>query len=488
MKKTVIFIGIGLLTLISVILIRTATFTSKKLSLQPVAEIPIDGEQSSKHLADALRFQTISYQDSTKFNGEEFHFLHAYFEEIFPKVHSSLEREIISDYSLLYTWAGSDPNLKPILLMGHQDVVPVTTGTEKDWTYPPFEGKIAEGFIWGRGALDDKSGVIGILEAVEALLQEGFQPKRTIYIAFGHDEEIGGAYGAVKIAKLFQTGNIQFEYVLDEGGFISQGIIPDVSNPIALVGIAEKGYLSLELIVKSEGGHSSMPPKNTAVGILSKAIIKLEENPFPANMTYAAQFFKSVGPQMSYFKKVIFANLWLFSPLVENMLSKSAAMNAGIRTTTAATMFSGSDKDNILPIKATAVVNFRIMPGESISSVIEYVKRTIDDPQVEVKPMEFGSEPSPVSEIHSKSYEILQNTILQVAGDKELMVVPYLVRGATDSRFYTGLSNNVYRFLLIKIGPDDLKRIHGTNERISVEDYQQVIKFYYQLLRNSDEI
>ena len=488
MKKILIATGFGFVLLISVMLIRTALFTSKKISVQPVVDILINGERFPQHLAEALRFRTISYQDSTKFNGDEFHSLHAYIEKVFPNVHSSLKKEIIGGYSLLYIWQGSDPNLKPILLMSHQDVVPVKSGSEKEWTYPPFGGNIAEGYIWGRGTLDVKSGMIGILEAVEALLRDGIQLKRTVYIAFGHDEEIGGLNGAAEIAKLFQARNIQFEYVLDEGGIISQGIIPGVSNPIAVVGIAEKGYLSLELTVNSKGGHSSMPPKNTAVGILSKAITRLEENPFPANMTYAEQFFESVGPHMPFFQKVIFANFWLFKPLVENMLSKSTAMNAGIRTTTAATMFSGSIKENVLPIKATAVVNFRIMPGESISSVINYVKRTIDDLQVQVRPMGFSSEPSPVSDIHSKSYEILRNTVLQVTGDKELTVVPYLVRGATDSRYFTGLSDNVYRFLLNKIVPDDLKRIHGTNERISVEDYLQVIKFYYQLLRNSNEI
>ncbi len=253
MKKILIATGFGFVLLISVILIRTALFTSKKINVQPVVDILIDGEQFPQHLAEALRFRTISYQDSTKFNGEEFHSLHAYIEEAFPNVHSSLEKEIISGYSLLYTWQGSDPNLKPILLMSHQDVVPVISGTEKDWTYPPFEGKIAEGYIWGRGTLDVKSGMIGILEAVEALLRDGIQLKRTIYIAFGHDEEIGGLKGAAEIAKLFQARNIQFEYVLDEGGIISRGIIPGVSNPIALVGIDEKGYLILELKVNSEG-------------------------------------------------------------------------------------------------------------------------------------------------------------------------------------------------------------------------------------------
>lgn len=487
-KKILIVLTFGFLLLASAVLIRTVLFTSKKINVQPTAEIRINDEQFSQHLAGALRFQTISYQDSNKFNGEEFLSLHAYLEKVFPKVHSSLEREIVNNYSLLYTWEGMVPELKPILFMAHQDVVPVISGTEKDWTYPPFDGEIAEGYIWGRGTLDVKSGVMGILEAVEALLQGGFQPKRTVYIAFGHDEEVGGQRGALQIAKLFQARNIKFEYVLDEGGFIIQGFIPGVSNPVALVNIAEKGYLSLELTVRGEGGHSSRPPKNTAVGILSKAITRLEENPFPSNLNYAAQLFESVGPEMPFLQKMIFANFWLFGPLIESILSETASMDAGMRTTTAATMFSGSIKDNILPINATAVVNFRIIPGDSISGVVSRVKNTIDDLRVQVRIMDYSSEPSPVSDINSKSFEILQQTIYQVAGEKELIVVPYLLLGATDSRYFTGLSNNIYRFLINKYGPDDLKRIHGTNERISVEDYFRIVKFYYQLLLNSNQI
>lgn len=490
MKKILFLIALGIVLLISVLLIRTAlfTFTSKQIQVQPVADIPIDGEQTAQRLSKALRFQTVSYQDSTKFNGKVFQAFHAYLGHAFPNVHNSLKKEICNNYSLLYTWQGNDASRKPILLMAHQDVVPVIPGTENDWVSSPFQGKMAEGYLWGRGALDDKSSLMGILEAVEALLQDGFQPKRTVYLAFGHDEEIGGLQGAAKLAELLQSKAIQFEYVLDEGGAVVQGLISGVSAPVALVGIAEKGYVSLELTVNSEGGHSSMPPKHTAVGILSKAITKLEDNPFPANMAPTAQFLDYVGPMMPFPQKMVLANLWLFSPLVEYLLSKSPEMNAGIRTTTAATMFSGSVKENVLPIKATAVVNFRILPGENVAGVINYVHKTIDDPRVQVRPLNFGSDPSPMSDIHSKSYKILQKTIHQISTDEEIIVAPYLVVGATDSRYFTALSDNVYRFMFNKVGPEDLKRVHGTNERISIENYAQAVKFYYQLLRNSEEL
>ena len=212
--------------------------------------------------------------------GKEFLALHEYLKETFPKVHSGLTKETINDYSLLYTWKGSDETLKPILLMAHLDVVPVEPASEADWQHPPFEGQIQDGYIWGRGALDDKAGVMGLLEAVETLLAEGFRPKRTIYLAFGHDEELGGPNGAAKIAELLLSRKVELDYVLDEGLIIANGILP-VSKPVALIGIAEKGFVSLELSVETEGGHSSMPPPNTAIGILSEAVNKLEEGQMP---------------------------------------------------------------------------------------------------------------------------------------------------------------------------------------------------------------
>jgi len=465
-KKLLLVVGVGVGVLISAILINTLQLTSENTDLQLDAIVVpiIDRDSVSQLLAGALRFKTTSYQDPTKFVGEEFYSLHKYLEEVFPDVHTTLKREVVNGFSLLYTWEGSDPTLSPILLMAHQDVVPVLPGTEVDWDYPPFDGTIAEGYV--------------------------FQPRRTVYIAFGHDEEIGGKQGAAEIAELLRSRGIRLEYVLDEGGSIIQNFIPGVSSPVAFIGIAEKGYVSLEITARAEGGHSSMPPIHTAVGVVSRAIIRIEDNPFPANMAYASRFLEYVGPEMSFGKKMVFANLWLFSPLVERILSRSPELNAGIRTTTAVTMFSGSSKENVLPIKATAIVNFRIMPGESIAGVIARVKRTVNDPRVQVRPETegFSWEASSVSDSNSKSYEMLRNTILQVAADKDLIVAPYLLLGATDSRYFTGMSDNVYRFVFSKLDHDDLKRIHGTNERISVDGYLPLITFYYQLLKNSNEL
>jgi carboxypeptidase PM20D1 len=488
MKKTASLFGLVCVLLISILFVRTFQFTSDKQRVEPAEEISLDEAQIAHRLSRAITFQTLSHQDPDRFDVASFHAFHAYLNASFPIVHKVLIKEVVNHLSLVYTWQGSDPTLKPILLMAHQDVVPVPPETNKDWEYPPFEGRFAEGYIWGRGTLDVKSGLLGILEAVESLLKQGFQPMRTVVLAFGHDEEVGGTHGARAIAGLLESREIQFEYILDEGGIIAEGIIPFLPAPVALVGIAEKGYVSLELSVKSEGGHSSMPPKHTAIGILSQAITRLEENPFPSNMTYTSELFETIGPKVPFLKRAVLANLWLFGPLVEARLSRSPQLNAGIRTTAAATLFSGGVQDNILPVQATGVVNFRIMPGETVASVIDYVKATIDRPEIRIQPVGYHGDPSPVSDIRSQSYQLLQRTILEVATEEELVVAPYLVVGATDSRYYTKLSANVYRFLLNKLGPNDLKRIHGTNERIRMDHYKKVIAFYYHLLRNSQTL
>jgi carboxypeptidase PM20D1 len=343
---------------------------------------------------------------------------------------------------------------------------------EGKWTHPPFAGRIADGYIWGRGALDDKVSVLAIL------------PRRTIYLAFGHDEEIGGLGGAAKIAALLHARGIRLEYVLDEGGTITKGILPGVSSPVAMVGIAEKGYVSLALTVESSGGHSSMPPRHTAVGILSSAIHKLERNPFPAKIQGPTRaLLETVGPNLAFGQRLVMANLWLFDSLVKRRLSASPLSDALIRTTTAATMFEGSVKENLLPAKARAVVNFRILPGESSRSVIHHVRNAIDDPRIRIAPLDLSIEPSPVSDINSSGYSNLQRTIRQTFPDA--IVAPWLLVAATDSRHYAGLSDNVYRFAPLQLTRQDVPRLHGTDERIPVADYKHCVKFYIQLIRNS---
>jgi carboxypeptidase PM20D1 len=332
--------------------------------------------------------------------------------------------------------------------------------------------------------MDDKASMLAILESVEHLLGEGFRPKRTLYLAFGHDEEVGGTRGAAKIAALLRSRDISLDFVLDEGLNVFNGIIPGIAAPVALVGVAEKGYLSLRLTTQATSGHSSIPPPDTAIGIVSRALQRLHANPFPTRLSGAArQMLDFLGPEMSWTNRLALANLWLFDPLVRRQLSQSPLTNAAIRTTLAPTVFHAGNTENVLPAQASAVINLRLLPGDSISSATEHVRRAIDDPRVAISPLEIQVEASPVSDAHSTASELLQRTIRQTLPDT--LVAPGLLVAATDSRHYAALTANVFRFLPITLGPDDAKRYHGIDERISFDDYERCVRFYTQLIRNA---
>jgi len=396
-----------------------------------------------------------------------------------------LKREIVNDYSLLYRWQGSDPSLKPILLNAHTDVVPVEPNTEADWTHSPFSGTIADGFIWGRGAMDMKASLMGILEAIEYLITQSFVPARTVYLAFSHDEEAGGSNGTAKIAELLEGRGVRLNYTLDEGLVITHGIVPGLAKPAALVGLAEKGAVVLELSTRAKGGHSSMPPVSTAVGKLGRAIHRLETNQMPARLdSPVTDMFAYLAPEMPFAWRVVFANRWLFNPWLVPRLEEIQATNALVRTTTAPTVIQGGVKSNVLPSSARAVVDFRILPGDTVTSVIEHVRATIDDPDITIRQMgREPSEPSPVSRVAASSFTALRKTIHQVFPD--VVVAPGLVIGRTDSRRYAKLADNSYRFLPMRLAPEDLKRIHGIDERIAVENYIEIIRFYVQVLHNT---
>lgn len=442
-------------------------------------------DSAAQRLAASLRFATISHEDPLAFDSAAFQRLHAYLAAAFPRVHAELKREVIARFSLLYTWEGSDPTLEPILLVAHQDVVPIEPATAGEWQEDPFGGRIADGFIWGRGAIDNKSGVVGTMEAVEMLLGEGFTPARTVYLAYGHDEEVGGTGGARAIARLLEERGVELEFVLDEGGVIGDGIIPGVPRPTALVGIAEKGFVSVELSTRTRGGHSSLPPKQSAIGIVGAAVARLERNPMPARLDGATeQLFETIAPELPVVQRAMFANLWLTLPLVTWKLQSEPSTNAMVRTTTATTIFQAGIRENVLPTMARAVVNFRILPGDSIEDVLAHVRRTVDDERVEIRQVgRFNAQPSPPSRIDSESFRTIERTIRSSAPD--VIVAPYLVVVITDARYYQNLSENVFRFLPLRLGPRDLARVHGTNERLAIRDYEQAIRFYRQLLMNA---
>ena len=483
MKRILIGLGIALLVLIAVLLVRTATVESRQITVQPVTDLTVDANAAAERLAAAIRFPTISHEDG-HVEAAAFGGLHRHLEQSFPRVHSSLVREPVAGYSLLYTWRGTDPSLPPILLMSHLDVVPVEPGTEKDWTHPAFSGAIRDGYIWGRGALDDKAGVLGILEAVEMLLGKGFQPERTVLLAFGHDEEVGGTRGAAAIAALLKRRGVRPALIVDEGGAIVEGMVPGIDRPAAMVGTAEKGYLSVELMAPGEGGHSSMPPNQTAIGKLGAAIARLEENPMPARIEGATKrSFEYLAPEMPFGPRLVLSNLWIFGPVAESQFAASPAGNARLRTTTAATLFQAGVKENVLPQSARAVVNFRILPGDSIASVLQHVRDTVG-PGIRVAPTgTSNTEPSPESDVGAPTFALLQRTLGEVF--PQVIVSPNLLAGGTDTKHYKDLSPNVYRFLPIRMKDEDFGRLHGTNERIGVQDYAGVVRFYAQLVRNS---
>lgn len=481
MKKFCLLVGASLAVFVLFAAVVTARYESAQVFVEPVPEVAIPDE-AAERLAGAIRIRTISTEDPEDFDPESFGALHAYLQSVFPRVHAQLQRERVGTHSLLYTWPGSDSSLKPILLVGHLDVVPVESGTEGKWQHDPFAGRIADGFIWGRGAIDNKSAVLGTLEAVEMLLGQGFQPARTVYLAYGHDEEVGGAAGAGEIARLLKARGVQLEMVLDEGGVIGDGILPGVSGPVALVGIAEKGFVTIELSTRVAGGHSSLPPQQTAIGILTAAVARVEQSPMAARLEGPTrELFDRIGPQLPTFERAVFANLWVTAPLVLRRLQASATTNAMVRTTAAPTILQAGTKDNVLPSYARAVINFRILPGDTVASVVEHVRRAVDDSRVEIKTAgRFSAEPSPVSRSDSEGFRRLERTIRSVVPDA--IVAPYLVVVATDARYYSDLSRNLFRFLPLRLTREDVERMHGTNERIGMSDYERAIRIYRQLV------
>ncbi len=275
-------------------------------------------------------------------------------------------------------------SLDPVVLMAHQDVVPVEEEALSEWEHPPFDGVVDDDFIWGRGALDIKSQMIAILDAVEHLLAEGFKPERTVYLAFGHDEEIGG-HGAKEIANFLNDQGIHPAAVLDEGGSLIEGVLPGITEPVGLIGIAEKGFMTLRLTVEATPGHSSTPPRETAIGILAKALAFVEAAPQPTNLAPAQMLFRGLGPVLPFSMQFALANLWLFRGVVRKNLEKSPPTYAMIHTTSAPTIIKAGVKENVLPSKATALVNFRLMPGDTIAKVCERVRKIIDDERVEFR-------------------------------------------------------------------------------------------------------
>ena len=434
-------------------------------------------------LASALTYATISTQDPKLFPHATFDAFEQFLEQTFPHMHQNLQKEKHGKHGLLFIWQGSNPDLKPALFMAHQDVVPVPEEERAQWLHPPFAGTIADDYLWGRGAVDVKSMLMALCETAESLLKKGYQPQRTLYFAFGQDEETGGEDGNKKIAQALKDKGVTLEWVHDEGMVITDGVIEGPEAPIALIGVAEKGYMSLELTAPGMGGHSSMPPPETAVTRLARALVAINENPLEPSMEGPVrQLFETVAPHMPFPNSTIFSNLWLFQGLVTNQLASVDTTNALVRTTIAPTMLKGSIKDNVLPTEAKAIINFRIHPNDSVAIVKEHIRKTINDDEIkiEVAKNTLFSEPSTVSPVSHPGYQLIERTLKkQFPG---ILVAPSLFIAATDSRHYRHLTDHIYRFTPYWMSPDDRERIHGINERISVKNYENYVDFFEMIV------
>ncbi len=437
-----------------------------------------------QRLSGALQLPTVSYQNPTPqqqtATQQAFEQLHQHLQRAYPLVYAQLKPQRLGN-SLLVHWQGT-ASTQPVLLAAHLDVVPAQAN---QWQYGPFSGTIAEGFVWGRGALDNKASALAMLEALERLLQQGHVPTHDIYVALGEDEEVGGKRGAQRLAASLNEKGVKLAAVLDEGMVVVPGSMIGLTNPVALIGLAEKGYLTLKLRVAQAGGHSSMPARETAVDILAQALMALRARPLPAHLRAPTdQLFAWLAPEMRGFQQWALANLWLTEPLLLAQLQQKPATAALVQTTLAPTMIHASDKENILASEATLILNLRVLPGDTPEDIVAHFRQAIDDERVSIETVsaDFSGKASAVSSTDTPIFGRLTQSIRQTF--PEASIAPSLVLAATDSRHYEALSTATYRFQPVALSEADLDRLHGHNERISGDAYLKSIGFFEQFLIN----
>lgn len=475
------FILIIILVLLAVLCFRAATLKKPLLpdtTGESLAEVDVNAV--AERLSQAIQKKTVSYTDLSKIDWQPYQEFVNLLAQNYPKVHEAAERELVNDYGIILHLKGKNNALKPVLMIGHFDVVPVEKSTENKWEQPAFSGIIKDGFVWGRGTMDMKMHLISPLEALEMLLADGFTPEHDIYLGFGHDEETRGELGAIAISKLFEKRNLQFDFILDEGGAVIEGAFPLLKKPMATIGIAEKGITSIQITVEGTGGHASMPPKHTAVGVLSQIITDLERQQFGLHICEPVkEQFERIGSELPFHFRLLTANLWFFGPLFKRLMAKTPVGNAMMRTTTAATMIEGSMAHNVLPPKASAVVNFRLLPGETVDDVTAHINKIAAPNKVLLEPL-MGDDPSLVSPSDSEGFTRIEKTIHEVFPG--VLVSPYLVMGGTDARRYENVCSNIYRFSPMLLQQGDMDRIHNVNERISLDNVKRSVQFFHRLI------
>ncbi len=457
--------------------------TSVQPDPEPAAPLEIDGDAAIEHLAAAIRLPTVSVEELADFRGEPFRGFHELLLRAYPCVHRVAKREVIADYSLLFSWEGSDPARAPGLFVSHSDVVPAED--PEAWTHPPFAGEVADGYVWGRGAHDDKGGVIILFEAAEALCNAGFAPARTLYFAVHHDEETR-SQGAKAVASRLREADVRPEFIIDEGLVITTGLLEGLEAPVALVGVAEKGVVTLELRAEIADGHSSMPPEESAAGILAAGLARLEGDPFAYQLRPPLQeMLASLGPELPFARRLVLTNLWLFKPLVIRALAASDRSRAFLHTTTAITVVRAGIKENVLPREASALVNYRILPGDSVDGVLSRTREVLADPRIELSIHDTTdpSEPSAISSADSPAYSAIAAAVRAVR--PEFIVAPSLMIARTDSVHFADLAENIYRFRPIQLSKDEIAAIHGRDERVRTSALLDAIRIYAEFLRRS---
>ncbi len=448
-------------------------------------------EKTAQHLSEIIQFPTVSYQNPQDTEWCHFDNQRAWLEETYPLVHKHLTRQTFAEHSLLYTWSpqgtkepqGTNPvqnsgATKPILFMAHLDVV--EPGKTEEWHHPPFSGAIADNQVWGRGALDIKFQVVTLLDTVEHLLQQGFTPNRTVYIAFGHNEEVLGD-GAQSMAAWFRKQGITFELVHDEGGAATTGVVTMISGAQATVGVGEKGVAHIELRADKHGGHASMPPKKNSLNMIAQAVCKLEKSPLkPRLIPTIQETFTSCAGSMKLPLRLVMANLWLFKPILLRALTRSPETNALIRSTMTPVIAHAGASDNVIPPHSSVTYNVRMLPGDTCEKMVSYMRRVVGS-NISVT-LKHGVNPSPVSKTDTPTFSCFKETVQQVFPDA--VVAPYLMVGGTDSRHFADLSDHVLRFSPYLLTKEELNTIHSENERASFANIERGLRFYMQLIEN----
>ena len=478
-----LYIALGalgaLLLLVAVLVIRALRFKPYTAPERTPAPLEFDREKAVNDLAEMIRCKTVSDQDPTKEDAAEFEKFHALLPRLFPAVYAACEQIDVGERAIFMRLCG-ESDKEPLVLMSHYDVVSVV---EENWSRPPFAGLVEDNILWGRGTLDTKGTLNGVLQAAETLLKNGYTPKRDVYFAFSGSEEVNGR-GAPAIVDWLEKNGIEPGCVIDEGGAVLENIFPGVKGQCALIGISEKGMLNLRFSVESNGGHASTPPPHTPVGELSAACVKVENAPFPFRLSPPVhKMFDTLGRRSTFLFRVIFANLWLFRPVLNKLCKKKGGeLNALVRTTVAFTQMEGSKGMNVIPPKASMLANLRLIPGDTVESAVERIRKTINKDKITLTPV-YGMNPARISQTEGEGWELIKNAVADTW--PEAVVSPYLMMACSDSRHYGRISDRVYRFSAMALSKKERGGIHGNDEQIPLETLERIVEFYLRILQNA---